>query len=79
MVKIYEWLNREKDRYYKIIVNRYNSDKIVLNYAWGGCKSNRGGRKDICVTTEEEVHQCIHQMMKRRRSRGYELVTPLLH
>ncbi len=79
IVKIYKWLHHEKDRYYRIVVNKYKSDKIILDYDWGGCKSNRGGRKNISVTTEEEVQLYINKMMKRRKSRGYELITPLLH
>jgi hypothetical protein len=41
---------------------------------WGGCYSNRGGKKNIFVRTEEEMNSFIIKMMKRRKSRGYELL-----
>ncbi|CAB4128110.1 WGR domain containing protein [uncultured Caudovirales phage] len=76
MVKVYEWLNKEKARYYKITIETYENTNIVINYLWGGCHSNRGGRKNICVQTEEEAHKCIAKMMRKRKSRGYELIAP---
>lgn len=72
----YKWLNEEKSRYYIITVNKYGSDKIVLNYNWGGCNSNRGGKKNICVHSEREAFNYIEKMMKRRKSRGYKLTFP---
>jgi len=75
MSNIYKWLNREKSRYYTITVQKNGITNIVLNFSWGGCNSNRGGKKNIFVKTEEEVQCFINQMMKRRKSRGYELIT----
>ena len=74
MSNIYQWLNREKSRYYTIEVKKHGTSNIALNYAWGGCNSNRGGRKNILVQTEEEVKKFIDKMIKRRKSRGYELI-----
>jgi predicted DNA-binding WGR domain protein len=74
MPNVYEWLNREKARYYKITVEKDGTNDIVLNHRWGGCNSNRGGRKNILVQTEEEVKKFIDKMIKRRKSRGYELI-----
>ncbi len=79
MVKVYEWLNREKARYYKIVVQKQKPNKIVLDYSWGGCNSNRGGKKNLLARSEEEVQSYINSMMKRRKSRGYELVAPLMN
>ncbi len=73
---IYKWLNKEKSRYYIIAIEHNGTNTIVLNHAWGGCNSNRGGRKNILVQTEEEVQKFINKMMKRRRIRGYELISP---
>jgi predicted DNA-binding WGR domain protein len=77
MPNIYEWLNKEKSRYYTITVQKDGTSDIVLNFRWGGCNSNRGGKKNIFVQTEEEVKRYISNMMKRRKSRGYELIAPL--
>jgi hypothetical protein len=78
MFNIYKWLNREKSRYYTITLEQDGASRIILNYRWGGCNSNRGGSKNICVQTKEEAQKFIHQMMRRRRSRGYVLLTPLV-
>jgi hypothetical protein len=75
MVKIYQWINKEKSRYYTISVNKDGTNNIILNYCWGGCHSNRGGKKNILVQTEEDATGYINKMMKRRKSRGYELIS----
>lgn len=74
MPNIYQWLNHEKSRYYTIIVAKVQKNEIMLNYYWGGFNSNRGGKKNILAKTEEEVMSYINDMMKRRKSRGYELI-----
>lgn len=74
MNNIYKWLNHDKSRYYTIAVEKTDTD-IVLNHQWGGCNNNRGGKKNILVTNKDEMQKCITQMMKRRKSRGYELIT----
>jgi hypothetical protein len=75
MFESYQWLNRAKSRYYTINVKK-DEDQIILKYKWGGCHSNRGGNKSLLVRTEEEVKKYIDDMMKRRKSRGYELIAP---
>lgn len=74
MLKVYRWLNREKFRYYTIIVHKDMLNDTVLTYSWGGCSSRRGNHKHLTVQTEEEVEEHISAMMKRRKSRGYELM-----
>lgn len=74
MAKTYQWINKEKSRYYKITVEKYGINHIVLNYHWGGCNSNRGGKKNIFVQTEKEAQTLINLMIKRRKTRGYELI-----
>lgn len=49
----------------------------VLDYHWGSCVSNRAGKKNILLCSEEEAKKTIEQMIKRRKSRGYELITPI--
>ena len=70
----YQWLNRAKDRFYQITVKQ-NGNDIILNYDWGSNNSNRGGKKSILLFSQEEVTKIIDKMMKRRKSRGYELIT----
>ena len=73
----YEWLNREKSRYYTIAVKE-ETNGIVLSHDWGSCISNRGGTKDLYVQTKEEAQNFMNKMIKRRKSRGYDLIAPKL-
>jgi predicted DNA-binding WGR domain protein len=75
----YQWLNRAKDRFYQITVKQNGLTNIVLDYHWGSCNSNRGGVKSISLCSKEEAKKTIEQMMKRRKSRGYELVAPIIN
>lgn len=77
-MNIYKWINHEKSRFYTIEIHKHTSSAININYRWGGCNSNRGGKKNILVQTEEEVAKYINQMMKRRKSRGYVLIAPVI-
>jgi predicted DNA-binding WGR domain protein len=72
----YQWINRAKDRFYQITVKQNGFTNIVLDYHWGSCNSNRGGQKSISLCSEEEAKKTIEGMMKRRKSRGYELIAP---
>jgi predicted DNA-binding WGR domain protein len=74
MSNIYQWINREKARFYTIAILKTNDNSFLLNHMWGSCRSNRGGKKNLFVQTEEEATQLINKMMKRRKSRGYELI-----
>lgn len=77
-MNIYKWLNHEKSRYYTIIVEKVKHNDILLKYYWGGCNSNRGGSKNIRINTQQEVELYINKMIKRRKIRGYELISPLI-
>lgn len=79
MVKTYEWLHKEKSRFYKITIENNGFRNINLNFLWGGINNNRGGKKSLYVQTYEEAQTFIIQMMKRRKSRGYELIAPVMN
>lgn len=74
---IYQWLNRAKDRFYQITVKQNGFSNYTLDYRWGSRSSNRGGQKMVSMSSEKEAKKTIEQMMKRRKSRGYELVAPV--
>lgn len=76
---IYQWLNRAKDRFYQITVKQNGLNNYTLDYHWGSRSSNRGGRKVVSLCSQEEAKKTIDEMMKRRKSRGYELVAPLVN
>jgi predicted DNA-binding WGR domain protein len=75
---IYQWLNKAKERFYQITVQE-DDNRIRIDYSWGSCHTNRGGKKNLFVCSEEEAKKTVEQMMKRRKSRGYELIAPVLH
>lgn len=75
---IYKWLNKAKERFYQINVLK-DGCNIILDYHWGSCNSNRGGKKSILLCSEEEAKKTIEGMMKRRKRRGYELIAPLIY
>lgn len=79
MVNNYEWLNKEKSRFYRISIENNEYVGIMLKFRWGGCNSNRGGKKNVCMSSEEEVRVFMAKMMKRRKSRGYELIAPVMN
>lgn len=74
---MYQWINKEKSRYYTIAIQKQQRNELVLSHFWGACNSNRGGTKNISVPTEDEAIYLIDRMLKRRKSRGYELITPI--
>jgi hypothetical protein len=77
MAKVYEWINTEKLRYYTITLLKDEVNANVLYYQWGSCVSNRGGKKEIRVQSEEEAQEYIDKMKKRRKIRGYFLINPM--
>ena len=79
MYNSYEWLNPEKSRYFKIAIRKSRIDKIILDYDWGSCVSNRGGKKTIIAESYEEAQKYIEKMKKRRKSRGYFLIAPKIN
>ena len=73
-MQTYEWVNKEKERFYKIEVKYQGDIGLALDYKWGSTISNRGGKKNVLLNSREEAQKTIEQMMKRRKSRGYELI-----
>lgn len=78
MSNIYKWLNKEKSRFYTISIQKHHDNEIILSHSWGSCTSNRGGKKNLFVSSEEEMTKFMFKMMKRRKSHGYELIAPVL-
>lgn len=72
---IYQWHHSKKDRFYKLAIQE-DLNQYRLDYSWGSCTSNRGGKKNLFLSSKEEAQKTVILMMKRRKSRGYELLTP---
>jgi len=78
-MRTYQWLNHIKKRFYQITVKHNETYNIIIDYRWGSCVSSRGGFKTLSGISEEEAEKTIEKLMKRRKSRGYELITPIMH
>jgi hypothetical protein len=52
-----------------------NDEFIILNYKWGSCNTRRGGNKNLIVKNLDEVNFYVNAMIKRRKSRGYDLIS----
>ena len=74
-MQIYHWMNKTKERFYNITVQK-DGTYTVLNYHWGSCITNRRRKKDLLCETEKEAQEIISKMIKRRKSRGYQLISP---
>ena len=70
----FSWLNTEKNRFYNLTIENYGKNTIALTYVWGSYNTNRGGKKNILVKSEDEVTNIICKLMKRRSQRGYKLI-----
>lgn len=73
---IYKWINKTKQRFYQIVVQENNINEIEINYFWGSCNTNRGGKKSLFICSEFEAKKEIDKILKRRKRRGYELIYP---
>lgn len=70
----FKWINNDKSRYYTINIQHNIKSGISLYYSWGGINSNRGGNKNVSVSTQKEAEHLIEKMVKRRKARGYKLM-----
>jgi len=74
MIQHYVWQNMQKKRFYNVTIGRDTSDNVVIDANWGGYFNKRGGNKIIFIKNNEDISKYINKMMKRRKSRGYELI-----
>ena len=70
---MYEWLNSEKQRFYKIKIKKCGT-QLKLDHN-GSCVSNRGGSKSLSVNNSDDAKKQIDKMKSRRKSRGYDLIS----
>jgi len=71
----FNWLNTENARYYTVKI--IDGTSIIINYSWGGLGTNRTSTKNILVRNKEELNSTLNKLLKRRKSRGYELLMPM--
>jgi predicted DNA-binding WGR domain protein len=69
----YYWINKEKARYYKILIQKDMLNDWILTCVWGGIHSRLGNYSHLKIDNENEAKIHIENIMKRRKSHGYEL------
>jgi predicted DNA-binding WGR domain protein len=74
MKKKYVWINEEKSRYYKIILQKDMLGDLILTSVWGGIYSNLGNYKHTLFYNINDADNFINQMMTHRSKRGYILL-----
>lgn len=72
----YRW-QKGHARFYRVIIQKDLLNDWILTCIWGGRSNRLGNFKHITLKSLEHGFQFVDLMMKRRKQRGYELLTPL--
>lgn len=67
------WINKEKRRYYKVMVYRDLLDDLVMMRNWGSLDTARGGTK-IEIVDHQQAMSLLAKIGKQRIKRNYEIV-----
>jgi len=67
------WINKEKRRYYKVMVYRDLLDDLVLMRNWGSLDTARGGIKTEIVDHQQAMDLLV-EIGRQRVKRNYEAV-----
>ena len=65
----------KKDRYYYVYLQpTFFENETDMVCSWGVYHNNRGGRRIIVCKSKNEIDSHLDQIIKRRTSRGYQIV-----
>ena len=66
----------KEDRYYYVsIQTTFFKNETDLICSWGVYHNNRGGRRIIVCKSKNEIDNHLDRIIKRRKSRGYQIVS----
>lgn len=68
------WVNKEKRRYYKVMVYRDLLGDLILLRNWGSLDNERGGMKKE-VVSHQEAEALLVTIEKKRTRHQYQLVS----
>ncbi len=68
------WINRTKQRYYRLTVNRDLFGDLCLVRTWGSLVDDRGGSKTEVLGNERSLASQVNVIKKQRQQREYKLV-----
>jgi predicted DNA-binding WGR domain protein len=69
----YIWLNKNKGRYYKIIIQKDMLDDLILTCVWGSLNNKLGNYTHTVLQNLQDASDFIEGMKARRAKRGYVL------
>lgn len=70
----YRWINKEKQRYYKILFAQDLFGHWVVTKAWGGLNHAHGGMRKVTCFSYEEGMKIIKKIFVQRKRRGYCII-----
>jgi hypothetical protein len=70
------WINAEKARYYRVVLEQDLFGTWSLIACWGGLHSRRGGMRVTALASLDAGIAALDGIAKRRRQRGYMIVPP---
>jgi hypothetical protein len=65
------WINAEKARYYRVVLEKDLFGVWNLIACWGGLHSRRGGMRVTALASLDAGVAALDGIAKRRRRRGY--------
>jgi hypothetical protein len=68
------WINAEKARYYRVVLEKDLFGVWNLIACWGGLHSRRGGMRVTALASLDAGVAAVDGIAKRRRQRGYVTV-----
>lgn len=70
------WINSEKARYYRVVLEKDLFGTWSLIACWGALHSRRGGIRVAALASLDAGVAALEGIAKRRRQRGYMIVRP---
>ncbi len=70
------WINPEKARYYRVVLEQDLFGDWSLIACWGALHSRRGGIRVTALASLDAGVEALDEIAKRRRQRGYVPVPP---
>jgi hypothetical protein len=68
------WVNLEKRRYYRVIIQRDLLSDWTITRSWGSLDNKRGQLRSELINSDQNNMKLIEQIDKRREYRGYKRV-----
>jgi hypothetical protein len=71
----YQWIHREKGRYYQVHLVQDLWGECVLVKSWGSLSTRRGGQQSVLCGSLDIAEEKVAAIARRRRTRHYQPVS----